>query len=211
MFSTISWVSLVLVLAGIVIHWFVSPSPRVTKREASEAGGGRPWSGCCGGKLSTLACVVALGSLAILFVTGFGGLLLLDEQIHGYTLMMHVGLAPVFVISAGVVVIAWGHRCRLNESDRIRLASLLCLKKPETTDTPNLGWKLTFWLGLALVVPVSLSMVLSMFPIFGTHGQETLLCIHQYTSLALTLVAMIHVHLVIRRKASSVPPPPPKK
>jgi len=50
-------------------------------------------------------------------------------------------------------------------------------------------------------VPVSLSMVLSMFPIFGTHGQEWLMSLHQYTSLALTLVAMIHVYLVIRRKA----------
>ena len=46
-------------------------------------------------------------------------------------------------------------------------------------------------------------MVLGMFPIFGTHGQETLLCLHQYSSLALTLVAMIHVYLVIRRNLNS--------
>ena len=146
MFSTISWVSLGLVLAGSVMHWGVLPSPRLVKREAVGAGGDRPWSGCCGGKLSTLACAVALGSLVILFVTGFGGRLLLGEQIHGYTLMMHVGLAPVFVISAGVVVIAWSHRCRLNEYDRRGLVSLLCLKKTAPADTVDLGWKLTFWM-----------------------------------------------------------------
>ena len=200
MFSTISWVSLGLVLAGIALHWFVSPSPRLAKRKASEAGSGRSWSSCCGGKLSTLACAVALGSLVILFVTGFGGLLLLGEQIHGYTLMMHVGLGPVFVISAGVVVMAWGYRCRLNESDRRGLATLLCLKKTTLADTVDLGWKLTFWLALTLVVPVSLSMMLGMFQIFGTHGQELLISLHQYTSLALTLVVMIHVHLLIRRE-----------
>ena len=201
MFSTISWVSLGLVLAGIVMHRFVSPSPRLAKREASEAGGDRPWSGCCGGKLSTMACAVALGSLVILFVTGFGGRLLLGEQIHGYTLMMHVGFAPVFVISAGVVVVAWGYRCRLNEYDRRGLASLLCLKKTDPADTVDLGWKLTFWLAMGLVVPVSLSMVLGMFQVVGTHGQELLISLHQYTGLALTLVVLVHIHLVIRRKA----------
>ena len=99
MFSTISWVSLGLVLAGIVAHSLLSPRPRLAKREASE-GAGRPCWGCCGENLSTLAklnrlaCAVALGSLVILFVTGFGGRLLFGEQIGGYTLMLHVGLAP---------------------------------------------------------------------------------------------------------------------
>jgi hypothetical protein len=115
--------------------------------------------------------------------------------------MLHVGLAPVFVICAGVIAVAWGHQCHLNKDDRRSLANLLCLKKTASADTADLGWKLTFWLAIFLVVPVSLSMVLSMFPIFGTHGQEWLMSLHQYTSLALTLVTMIHVHLVIRRQA----------
>ncbi|SVB11845.1 uncharacterized protein METZ01_LOCUS164699 [marine metagenome] len=204
MFSTISWVSLGLVLAGIVAHSLLSPRPRLAKREASE-GAGRPCWGCCGENLSTLAklnrlaCAVALGSLVILFVTGFGGRLLFGEQIGGYTLMLHVGLAPVFVICAGVVGVAWGHQCRLNGDDRQGLADLLRLKKTDPADTADLGWKLTFWLAMFLVVPVSLSMVLGMYPLFGTHGQELLMGLHQYTSLALTLVVMIHVHLVIRR------------
>ena len=142
---------------------------------------------------------MALGSLVILFVTGFAGRLLFGEQIGGYTLMLHVGLAPVFVICAGVVGVAWGHQCRLNGDDRQGLADLLRLKKTDPADTADLGWKLTFWLAMFLVVPVSLSMVLGMYPLFGTHGQELLMGLHQYTSLALTLVVMSHVHLVIRR------------
>jgi cytochrome b subunit of formate dehydrogenase len=206
MFQTISWVSLGLVLAGIVVHRLVSPRPRLAKGKAAE-GSGLFRRGCCGENLSTLAkfnrlaCMLAIASLLLLFVSGFAERMLFGEQIHGYTLMLHVGLAPVFVICAGVIAVAWGHQCRLNEDDRHSLAKLLCLKKTASADTADLGWKLTFWLAIFLVVPVSLSMVLSMFPIFGTHGQEWLMSLHQYTSLALTLVAMIHVYLVIRRKA----------
>jgi len=200
MFQTISWMSLSLVLAGIGLHWLISPL-RLAKRED----GWRSYWKCCGktdsalAKLNRLACVVALGSLTVLFVTGFGGRLLLGEAIHGYSLMMHVGLAPVFVISAGVVLVAWGHRCRLNGDDRQGLADLLRLRGANPADTADLGWKLTFWLAMLLIVPVSLSMVLGMFQIFGTHGQESLLSIHQYTALVLTLVTLIHLHLLIRR------------
>jgi len=88
----------------------------------------------------------------------------------------------------------------LNEDDWQGLTSLMRLEKTDSGDTADLGWKLTFWLSMFLVVPVSLSMVLGMFQIFGTHGQELLISLHQYTSLALTLVAMIHVHLIIRRQ-----------
>ena len=199
MFPTISWVSLSLVLVGIVVHWLVSPRPRLAKGETAKS--------ICDGersalaKLKCLACRLALGSLLVLFVSGFAERLLFGEPIHGYTLMLHVGLAPVFVVCLGFIVITWGQQCLLNENDRKRMASLLRLNKPDTTDTPDLGWKLTFWLAIFLAVPASLSMVLSMFPIFGTHGLETLLCLHQYSSLALTLAAMIHVYLVIRRKA----------
>ena len=206
MFQTIAWVSLALVLEGIIAHYLLSPRKRLATGKAAK-GKGRSWWCCSSGDLSTLdklrrlACLLALGSLIVLFITGFVGRLFFGELMTGYTLMLHVGLAPVFVVCLGFIVVTWGHQCLLNDTDRQRLVSLLCLNKPDSGGTPDLGWKLTFWLAIFLVVPVSLSMVLSMLPIFGTHGQETLLCIHQYTSLALTLVAMIHVHLVIRRKA----------
>ena len=205
MFQTISWVSLGLVLAGIIAHCLMSPCRRLAKGEAAK-GNGRSWWCCCSGNLSTLAklrrlaCALAVGSLVVLFVTGFAGRLLFGEQITGYTLMLHVGLAPVFIVCTGFILVAWGYQCRLNEDDWQGLTSLMRLEKTDSGDTADLGWKLTFWLSMFLVVPVSLSMVLGMFQIFGTHGQELLISLHQYTSLALTLVAMIHVHLIIRRQ-----------
>ena len=205
MFQTIAWVSLALVLEGIIAHYLLSPRKRLAKGKAAK-GNGRSWWCCCSGDLSTLAklrrlaCLLAAGSLVMLFVTGFVGRLLFGEQITGYTLMLHVGLAPVFIVCTGFILVAWGYQCRLNEDDWQGLTSLMRLEKIDSGDTADLGWKLTFWLSMFLVVPVSLSMVLGMFQIFGTHGQELLISLHQYTSLALTLVAMIHVHLIIRRQ-----------
>ena len=205
MFQTITWVSLSLVLTGIVVHWLVSPHPRLAKDGTENERGRFRWCFCCDDRvglamLKRFGCALALASLLLLFVSGFAGRLLFGEQIHGYTLMLHVGLAPVFVICVGFVVITWGQQCLLNKNDRERLTSLFCLKKQEVAGTSDLGWKLTFWLAAFLAVPVSLSIVLGMFPIFGTHGQEMLHCLHQYTALALTLTVLIHLHLLIRRK-----------
>ena len=59
--------------------------------------------------------------------------------------------------------------------------------------------KLTFWGAMFLTVPACLSIVAVMFTIFGTHGQEVLVGIHQYTGLGLVLLTSFHVYLIIRR------------
>jgi hypothetical protein len=41
-------------------------------------------------------------------------------------------------------------------------------------------------------------MIASMYPIFGTHGQEVLFELHRFAAIILTLAAMVHVYLIIR-------------
>jgi len=48
-----------------------------------------------------------------------------------------------------------------------------------------------------LALPVILSIVLSMFPLFGTDGQEFLLQLHRYSALLFALVAIMYTYLVI--------------
>ena len=60
--------------------------------------------------------------------------------------------------------------------------------------------KLTFWGAMFLTVPACLSIVAVMFTIFGTHGQDVLVGVHQYTGLGLVLLTIIHVYLVLRRR-----------
>ena len=44
-------------------------------------------------------------------------------------------------------------------------------------------------------LPVILSAVVSMFPLFGTHGQEALLQIDRYSTLLLSLFAIVYLYL----------------
>ncbi len=53
---------------------------------------------------------------------------------------------------------------------------------------------------LLLTLPISLTMVLSMYPIFGTHGQDMLLWIHRYCTLCFVMVAIAQTYLAIRAK-----------
>jgi cytochrome b561 len=58
--------------------------------------------------------------------------------------------------------------------------------------------KICFWLIIILAIPLILSIVLSMFPLFGTKGQEFLLDTHRYCALLLALVAIVYTYLIIR-------------
>ncbi|MDD9866433.1 MAG: hypothetical protein OXS32_08805 [Verrucomicrobiales bacterium] len=72
--------------------------------------------------------------------------------------------------------------------------------QPVKADGSGLWLKLTFWGAMFLTVPACLSIVAIMFTIFGTHSQEILFGIHQYTGLGVVLFAIIHVYILIRRQ-----------
>jgi hypothetical protein len=63
---------------------------------------------------------------------------------------------------------------------------------------------MTFWLLIFLALPLILSIVLSMFPLFGTHHQEILLALHGYVALVFTIVAIVHIYLVIQTKMKDI-------
>jgi cytochrome b561 len=52
--------------------------------------------------------------------------------------------------------------------------------------------KSLFWLILLATLAVILSAVFPMTPLFGTHGQELLYKTHQYSSLLLAILAVVH-------------------
>ena len=76
------------------------------------------------------------------------------------------------------------------------------LNRSQADGVPGLGQKITFWLLVVLALPLILSMVSSMFPLFGTHWQELLLELHRYSALLFALVAIVHIYLVIRARMS---------
>ena len=202
MFQSISWASLTVVALGIVIHVCAGLGAGQAKRKAK-----RHPLGWCGwendldklGKLKRLAGIVAVVSLLVMTLTAFSGRLISNELMTGYALMIHVGTAPIFLLCAVFLLITWAHQCRLTEDERAELTGRLCFQPIKAKDSLLLI-KLTFWGAMFLTVPASLSIVAVMFTIFGTHGQDVLVGVHQYTGLGLVLLTIIHVYLVLRHR-----------
>ncbi len=150
-----------------------------------------------------LLYLLALLCFVVLLITGFYPVLIRGEQISGYLLMLHATFAPVFAGCLAVLAVMWADNCRFNKDDWPWLQRIL---KRETasdksgTEKHTLIQRICFWLIVMLALPVILSAVLSMFPLFGTRGQEFLLDTHRYSALLLALIIIVHTYLIIRTK-----------
>lgn len=158
--------------------------------------------------LRILVYLVAVFSFVVLAVTGFYPVLILGEHISGYLVMVHATFAPVFAVCLAVLAVLWARNCRFAQGDwpwLERIVQRATLVGSGDGRLPHkrssLGQKITFWLIVFLAVPLALSIVLSMFPLFGTHGQEFLLGMHRSIALIFAPVAIVHTILLIRTGA----------
>jgi hypothetical protein len=192
MFLNLSKLGVGIVLVLLVIHHAIAPikgarwNPgswvKMALTQIGQIFTGKPLSFL--GKLKKLAYVGALLCFVILFLTGFvpmwsGG------HLAGYVVMLHVGLAPVFVSCVAFLAIAWAQANAFIGG---------------ATDGPNgcLFKKCCFWALLILTLPMALSIALCMLPIFGTYGQELMLEVHRYSALPFALIGMVHSYLTLR-------------
>jgi cytochrome b subunit of formate dehydrogenase len=158
--------------------------------------------------LRILAYLVAVLSFVVLALTGFYPVLVLGEHISGYLVMVHATFAPVFAVCLAFLAVVWARNCRFTQGDwpwferivkRVTLAGSSVEKSFRKSS--GLGQKITFWLVVFLALPLGLSIVLSMFPLFGTHGQELLLGAHRGIALIFAPVAILHTILLIGARA----------
>ncbi len=159
------------------------------------------------GVLRKLVYLLALLCFVILAVTGFYPTIILGEHISGYLIMVHATFAPIFAICLAVLAVMWARNCRFTHSDwpwfqRIvqRVTLVKSASEEAHYENSGLGQKITFWLIIFLALPLILSIILSMYTLFGTYWQELLLGIHRYTALVFALVGIVHIYLVIRTK-----------
>jgi len=156
--------------------------------------------------LRILVYLVAMFSFVVLALTGFYPVLVLGEHITGYLVMIHATFAPVFAGCLAVLAVMWARQCRFTSGDLPwfeRLVRRVTLT--EGTDAAHgrstgLGQKITFWLIIFLALPLGLSILLSMFPLLGTHWQELLLILHRYTAYIFSIVVVVHTVLLLRMK-----------
>jgi cytochrome b subunit of formate dehydrogenase len=154
------------------------------------------------GVLRKLIYLLGLLCFIVLVITGFYPVLVQGEHLTGYLLMIHATFAPVFAACLAVLSLMWADNCRFDRSDWPWLQKLLGREPAAKPASGKCGLtqKVCFWLIVFLALPVILSIVLGMFPIFGTEGQECLLNLHRYSTLLLAAAAILHTYFVIRTK-----------
>jgi cytochrome b subunit of formate dehydrogenase len=118
---------------------------------------------------------------------------------------VHATFAPIFAICLAALAVSWASSHSFNKSDwpwlRDLLRRVISLKIPVSESiepSSQLFEKTGFWLIVFLALPLILSIIVSMFSIFGTAGQNFLLATHRWTALVFAVVAIIHTYLVIR-------------
>jgi len=157
------------------------------------------------GVLKKLVYLLAILCFLILLITGFYPRLILNKAIYGYWMMIHATAAGIFSACMAFLAVMWAQQHSFNSADSPGLLSLLrqIIKMPVSSPTPKkpdsicLGRKICFWLLVVLSLPLILSVIFSMFRLFGTDMQEFLLASHRYVALSFALIAIIHTYLTV--------------
>ncbi|MEK7730210.1 MAG: cytochrome b/b6 domain-containing protein [candidate division KSB1 bacterium] len=142
---------------------------------------------------------VSLLLFAILAFTGFAPVLLLGWHMSGVLMIVHVTLAPIFAVGAVALTLMYAQRQTFNQTDWDYFRQFVRRKltnKNIFAAGMSFWKKASFWLLLLLTVPVLASVVLMMYPWFGTAGQHALLQWHRYGAFCLTLVLILHLYLI---------------
>jgi hypothetical protein len=119
-------------------------------------------------------------------------------------MMLHATCAPVFAACMAALAVMWAGRCCFEDGDcpvTRKLVQWLTGNKDSGEKKPckpGVWQKIFFWLLVALSLPLILSIVVSMFPLLGTHWQEVLLCTHRWVAAAFVVCGFIHALLLIK-------------
>jgi cytochrome b subunit of formate dehydrogenase len=213
MFQTISILVLLATLIGVVIHWFAFPaSSECRGRSGFVRGTVHVLSlllieqrNSLLGALKKLCYLVALVCFLVLAVTGFWPLLVRGQHISGYLMMIHATFAPIFAICLAILAITWASSYRFVAGDcpwvqrLLRRVTRLHIPTPEGPCTcAATVQKIAFWAILALALPLILSIVLSMLPLFGTHYQELAMAVHRWTAIVFSVAVIVHTYMSVR-------------
>ena len=149
------------------------------------------------GAVRKLVFLLALLCFVVLVITGFVPVIFLEKQIGSWYLFIHAIAAGVFSACMAILAVLWADKNRLDKNYWPWLNRIL-KRHPKSSTPPEkyeLKLKICFWFIIALSLPVILSAVLSMFPLFGMDWQEILLLLHRYSTLLLSLFGIAYLYL----------------
>ena len=134
---------------------------------------------------------------ALLALTGFIQVLFFGEHLSGLLLIIHVTVAPLFALSLSALALLWAHRLRFDEEDWRYVLAPDYRRRAGWEQRMRLGLKVGFWTVLVLSLPLIGTIILELFPIFGTEGEALLARAHGYSALLLLVAALMEIHLTI--------------
>ncbi len=130
----------------------------------------------------------------ILALSGFLPIVFLGEHLTGTLLIIHVTIAPLFALLLAAIALLWAHRFRLGENDWRCFVKLWRLQIPEKDVLSRCLLRAGFWLILLTSLPLILTVILGLYPLFGTEGVDLLMSLHAYSGLVLTLLALMQIY-----------------
>jgi len=138
------------------------------------------------GFMRRLGYFILLFSFLIMGISAITPVILGADHLSGLMLIIHVTLAPVFIGTVAIFLILTAHHMVFNEQDWESLRIRQFSKK-------DIFWqKLIFWFFIITATISAGSIILMLFPLFGSDGQEVLLDIHRSASVVLVLIAAGH-------------------
>lgn len=131
----------------------------------------------------------------LLAISGFVPLLVLGGTLSGFPLIMHMAVAPFFVVCLSWSVIVRIHRRRFVLNDWLLIKHSQAANREEIMLGREFRQKLFFWSFLVISVLVIVSILMSMYPLVSSEGLGYLIAIHGYSSLLLVVLGIIYLYL----------------
>jgi hypothetical protein len=134
------------------------------------------------GCLKVLSAFLAAVSAILLAISGFIPFLIFGKPLTGFILLFHVSVSPVFAVSMTIISLLWVKEHIFDSEDNIGLQKYR---------------KMCFWFMILLTLVIMGTIILSMYPIFGSQWQENLLNLHLFSTLLFVAAGVIYSYISI--------------
>lgn len=145
-------------------------------------------------------------SFIILVLTGLVPTMIFAAPVSGIILLLHALAAPVFAVGLAAICLWRAHHNRFDAVDWqfVQSHSQANANRKQSAQGKRFGKKVSFWLTMIVSLPLIFSIFLSMFPFFGTDGQETLLQLHGYSALVFLIIAFARLYMQKQEEVNEI-------
>ena len=143
--------------------------------------------------------MLAFVLMCVLGLTGFLQVIFTGSSPSGVLLLIHMIAAPLFALVLAAASLLWSHDQQIREADLPLLGQAVRTRTLYGAASLAAIARALYWLILLLALPLLLSIILSLFPLFGTEGEECLIGLHGYSAVALVAAALLHGYICIIR------------